>query len=280
MLTKATPTIFCFSDNTSSPIATGEAMMSIVSTPASDITAIRSSKCCIEYVIKRAFTSSLVPRMPSNLPSTSLPSSLKEIGKTCTTFLLFKFKFSSQSCRDLFMSKLVTSPSALEMITEPELNSPRRLMPPMEMNARFIFIPEDFSAIDTAVFTEIATERGSVTYPFFTPLVALSPAPITFGFFSPLKNSPTTTLVIEDPTSIPMEIFLIILVLKFWIIIMVIIPPNLKFSTGQVFFFQFLHLFAMLVAFQVKHAVDNQEFQPFFKSSVQFFLFFPYYGFA
>ncbi len=65
---------------------------------------------------------------------------------TCIIFLLFKFRFSSQSESALVMSRLVTSPSALEMMVEPELDSPRRLIPPTETNARFIFMPEDFSA--------------------------------------------------------------------------------------------------------------------------------------
>src|SRR3990167_10453152 len=43
--------------------------------------------------------------------------------------------------------------------------------------------------------------------------------PTILGFFSPLKNSPTTILVMEDPISIPDEIFLIIPILKFYLII-------------------------------------------------------------
>ena len=107
------------------------------------------------------------------------------------------------------MSRFVTSPSALEIIAEPELDSPLKLMPPTETNARFIFMPEDFSAIDTAFFTETAAPAASTTYPCRTPNVSLSPAPITLGFFSPLKNSPTTTLVERDPKSIPTVMLLV-----------------------------------------------------------------------
>ena len=100
-------------------------------------------------------------------------------------------------------------------------------------NARFIFIPEDFSANVTAFLTEATVSFGLTTYPCLTPKVSLSPMPIILGFFSPLKNSPTTILVVEDPTSIPTEIFLII------------------------FFFCSFHCTTMFKTFQMKHPVDN-----------------------
>src|SRR3989344_6313283 len=126
------------------------------------------------------------------------------------TFLLFKFKLSSQSCRALFISKLVSSPLALEITAVPPLMTLFKLRPLIETKARFIFIPEDLSAVLSAFLTEVNAESESVIYPCLIPKLGASPTPIILGFFSPFKNSPTTTLVAEDPTSMPTEIFLII----------------------------------------------------------------------
>ena len=184
-------------------------------------------------VIKRAFISSLVPFIPSGRPRISLPSSLKERGNTLITFLLFRFKLSSQSCNALFISKSVTSPSALEMIPMPLLTSPRKVTPPIETKARLIFIPEFFSAMEIAFLSEDTASEILMTYPCRMPFVSLSPTPTTLGFFSPFRNSPTTTLVVVDPMSTPIEIFLIILILCY------------------------LHSTTMCHSFQMKHSVDN-----------------------
>src|SRR3989344_1195668 len=173
--------------------------------------------------------------MPSGRPKTSLPSSRKEVGKTWTIFRLPKFKLSSQSSSACLMSKLVTSPSALETIASPELASPRRLAPLTEMMARASFKPELFSAAPSASRRQSPASSRSITYPRRTPKVWLSPKPIILGYFSPLRNSPTTTRVLSDPRSIPIEIFLI------------------------VFFLRFLHYTAMAHSFQMKHSVDNQK---------------------
>ncbi len=133
----------------------------------------------------------------------------------------------------LFISRLVTSPLALEIIAIPELVSERKVVPPTAIKARFILIPEVFSAILTAFFTELTASLKSITYPCRIPFVSVSPIPIILGFFSPFKNSPTTTLVVEDPKSIPIEIFLII------------------------FLFCFIHSTTMFHSFQMKHSVDN-----------------------
>ena len=152
--TRATPTIFCFSERHKPSAATGEAIMSMVSTPASAKAPRRSSRCTKEYVTKSAFISSLVPRMPSSRPCTSLPSSRKDTGYVCTIFLLFKERFSSASSSAFCMSSAVTSPSALEIIAEPAPVSPRSVAPESATKARLTLTPEDFSAALTAFLIE------------------------------------------------------------------------------------------------------------------------------
>ena len=77
------------------------------------------------------------------------------------------------------------------------------------MKARLIFMLEDFSASMTASYR-------SCDECFVCDIAAADaqsgriPSPIILGFFSPFRNSPTTTRVMDDPMSIPTEIFRII----------------------------------------------------------------------